>query len=138
MKKNMILMTNVGRWFFGCFSLSLVSCASPQYRQAAAECEYLSFDQFPQKIEEFRCEQTRYVSVPSGETECITEKVTSPDGLTEQVKTTCKPLTEIRSQPYVTICQRDVNQTARNNWALTCIAKTCLSNFGNVDCKSKG
>ena len=132
----MVLMTYIGRWFLGCISLSLVSCVSPQYRQAVAECEHLSFQQFPQKIKEFRCEKTRYFSVPSGKTECITEKVTSADGLTEQIKTTCKPLTEIRLQPYVTICQRDLNRIARNNWVLTCTAKTCLSTFGNVDCKT--
>jgi len=138
MKKNIVSINNVSQWFLGCVSLSLVGCASPQYRQAAAECKHLSFQQFPQKIEKFRCEKTRYVSVPSGATECITEKVTSADGLKEQVKKICKPLTEIRSQTYPTICQRDLNRPARENWALTCTAKTCLSNFGNVDCKNKG
>ena len=132
----MVFMTYIGRSFLGCISLSLVSCVSPQYRQAAAECEHLSSQPFPQKIKEFRSEKTRYVSVPSGETNWITEKVTSADGLTEQIKTTCKPLTEIRSQPYVTIRQRDLNRIARNNWVLTCTAKTCLSTFGNVDCKT--
>ena len=120
-----------------CVTLVAGGCSTPQYRQAESGCRQVSYEQFPQKIEEYRCEQVRYVKVQTGETECITEPVYGLAGPTGQVKTTCTPITVTRPQTYISTCRRDVNKPARNNWVLNCTAKACLSAFGNIDCKTK-
>ena len=127
----------ISAFLLSCFVMLATGCSTPQYRQAEAGCTNVSYQKFPQKIEEYRCERTRYVRVQTGETECITEPVYGLGGPTGQIKTTCTPVTVSRPQTYIDTCRRDVNEPARNGWILNCTAKACLSAFGNVDCRTK-
>ena len=123
----------------GCFQIAypllavifLSSCTTAEYQQARSGCAEIGYNDIPVVLEEFQCQKYRYIEVPTGETECITQ-----DEGNGRIRTTCKELTKKELEYFYETCTRDKNEHKRNQWINSCTVDACMHVFNNPKCET--
>jgi hypothetical protein len=107
----------------------LAGCATPEYRQARNQCTSQAFQRFPVNNVSQVVTVRRQVEVPTGETNCTTDYSGST------ARTSCKQVTRLEMRSFNETEVADTNESARNNAINYCAAQSCMSSYGNSDCK---
>lgn len=107
----------------------LLGCATQEYRQAENECTYDANRRFPINNVTQVVTVTRPIEVPTGQTNCVTNYF----GL--QATTTCQQVTRTEFRNFQEARVVDLNRDARKSAIDSCAAQTCMSRFGNPECK---
>ena len=121
LKKSLLLVIN----------LTLIGCATPEYKNAQGECRYEAYQKYPIYNVSKIVTLTRPVQVPTGQTDCVT---THTGNL---ANTTCNPVTRIEYVLYQQNMIVDEKTHIRSQAVHSCTAQLCNSRFGNVDYKTK-
>ncbi len=124
---------------FWCIKIALLlltvtlfsSCTTAEYQQARSGCAQIAHNDIPVVLEEFQCQKYRYIEVPTGETECVTQ-----DEGNGRIRTTCKELTKQELEYFYETCTRDKNEQKRNQWINSCTVDACIHAFNNPKCET--
>ena len=109
--------------------LSIIGCATPEYRNAKNECSFDAFRQFPVNNVSSVITLTRAVQVPTGQTNCMTTYI----GM--YANTQCQQVMRIDYVPYQQTIVTDTNAQSRGDMMNSCAAQLCYKRYGNADCK---
>ena len=83
----------------------LVSCETPQKKQAKSMCSQIAYKKFPVKKVSYSCVQTIYKEVEKGE-KCTTRRVPSTRfGERYELETVCKKITKNETRFYFVCAQ---------------------------------
>lgn len=110
-------------------ALLLCGCATPEWQATHSECTKTFYRQLPPSFQLVQVTRAVPVEVPTGQTNCVS----TPMG--GSVTTECRPVTMTQWRSIPDFERMDVNAEARENAINHCTKTTCLTQFGNAQCK---
>jgi len=107
----------------------LLACATPEWRQADRECEITWSARIPTYWQDVWTNETYPVEVPTGRTNCTSNR------FGDSINTNCQQVTrtEWRTRPVLRTI--DMNAPQRGDAIRACVVQTCNARYGNPQCK---
>lgn len=107
------------------------ACSTPEWRTENASCQAQWNTKIPVRMEERRVQRIRFLEVADGSFSCVSHNL---GGITT---TNCEPNKKQVEVPYTVIESFDVNKKSRDEEVASCTSQSCVTRFGNADCKAK-
>ncbi|MGI9127378.1 MAG: hypothetical protein ACR2IG_04170 [Roseomonas sp.] len=113
----------------GVLASLLCGCATPEWQATHSECTKTFYRQLPPSFQLVQVTRAVPVEVLTGQTNCVSTQMAG------SVTTECRPVTMTQWRSIPDFDSVDMNAEARENAINLCTKTTCLTQFGNAQCK---